>query len=192
MSHHPHHLRPPCTTHEYITWTRVEPTPEVWTSSTWIKMDLHTSMTQRMSFTHWGECILASAICMYIHIWVRIVIYEPADKRKSAFISYCEGSMCTNWSSAGYAALALPKRSRQANTKQRSLILHWWDGLEVIKHLFSNSLFASCMDFNPYHKLEETSNGQEPVYGKFMSANCAWEIQVWLHLNSWSNKLTLN
>ena len=65
----------------------------------------------------------------------------------------------------------------QYKTKE-PLILYWQDGLEVVKHLISNPVFASHMDFNPYHEFEETSNGQEPIYGEFMSAGHAWEIQV--------------
>lgn len=61
-------------------------------------------------------------------------------------------------------------------------MLYWRDGLEVVKHLFSNPVFASHMDYDPYREFEETPHGQEPVYGEFMSANRAWEIQVWLTL----------
>ncbi|KAI9458068.1 hypothetical protein HD554DRAFT_1992288, partial [Boletus coccyginus] len=57
------------------------------------------------------------------------------------------------------------------------LMLYWRDGLEVVKHLFSNPLFVSCMDFDPYHEFEETPHGREPVYGEFMSSNHTWEIQ---------------
>jgi hypothetical protein len=63
------------------------------------------------------------------------------------------------------------------------LILYWRDGLEVVEHLFGNPLFASSMDFDPYCEVEQTANGQERVYGEFMSANHAWEIQVPICLN---------
>ena len=60
------------------------------------------------------------------------------------------------------------------------LIIYWQDGLEDIKQLFSNPIFTPCMNFNPYHKYERTSDdtSQKCVYGKFMSADHAWEIQV--------------
>lgn len=59
------------------------------------------------------------------------------------------------------------------------MVLYWQDGLKVIKHLFSNPVFASCIDFNLYCKYEKTFDGcQEHVYGEFMSADHAWEIQV--------------
>ncbi|KAI6030264.1 hypothetical protein EDC04DRAFT_2572245 [Pisolithus marmoratus] len=58
------------------------------------------------------------------------------------------------------------------------IILYWHDGLEVVKHLFSNLVFAHCMDMHPYQEFEETVNGVEHVYGEFMSADHAWEIQV--------------
>ncbi|KAI5988373.1 hypothetical protein EDD15DRAFT_2172578, partial [Pisolithus albus] len=53
------------------------------------------------------------------------------------------------------------------------IILYWRDGLEVVEHLFSNPVFAQCMDISPYKEFE----GQERVYGEFMSADDAWYIQ---------------
>ncbi|KIJ59743.1 hypothetical protein HYDPIDRAFT_32958 [Hydnomerulius pinastri MD-312] len=53
------------------------------------------------------------------------------------------------------------------------LMLYWRDGLEVIKYLFSNPVFAQCIDLTPYREYE----GRERVYGEFMSADLAWEIQ---------------
>ncbi|KIK18553.1 hypothetical protein PISMIDRAFT_109244, partial [Pisolithus microcarpus 441] len=57
------------------------------------------------------------------------------------------------------------------------LILYWHDGLEVVEHLFRNPVFAHCMDLDPYQEFEETLNGMERVYGKFMSADQAWKMQ---------------
>ena len=57
-------------------------------------------------------------------------------------------------------------------------MLYWRDGLDVIKHLFSNPIFASCIDLSPYQEYEETPQGQQRVYGEFMSADCAWNVQV--------------
>ena len=57
-------------------------------------------------------------------------------------------------------------------------MLYWRDGLDVIKHLFSNPIFASCIDLSPYQEYKETPQGQQCVYGEFMSADCAWNIQV--------------
>ena len=59
------------------------------------------------------------------------------------------------------------------------LILYWRDGLEVVQHLFSNPAFASHLDISPYREYEEEPTGEERVYGEFMSADRAWEIQVW-------------
>ncbi|KAF9222828.1 hypothetical protein BS17DRAFT_836007 [Gyrodon lividus] len=53
------------------------------------------------------------------------------------------------------------------------LMLYWRDELEVIKYLFSNPVFAQCIDLTPYQEYE----GQEHVYSEFMSADLAWEIQ---------------
>ncbi|KAI5982229.1 hypothetical protein EDD15DRAFT_2181328 [Pisolithus albus] len=39
------------------------------------------------------------------------------------------------------------------------LILYWRDGLEIVEHLFSNPVFAHCMDMRPYREFEETANG---------------------------------
>lgn len=59
------------------------------------------------------------------------------------------------------------------------LFLYWRDGLEVVKNLFSNPTFASCMDYAPYREFEQGEDGQQQrVYGEFMSADRAWEIQV--------------
>ncbi|KIK12808.1 hypothetical protein PISMIDRAFT_120205 [Pisolithus microcarpus 441] len=57
------------------------------------------------------------------------------------------------------------------------LILYWRDGLEVVEYLFGNPVFAHCMDMWPYREFEETASGVERVYGEFMSADRAWEIQ---------------
>ncbi|KAI6002200.1 hypothetical protein F5J12DRAFT_723281 [Pisolithus orientalis] len=57
------------------------------------------------------------------------------------------------------------------------LVLYWHDGLEVVEHLFCNLVFTNCMDMSPYQEFEEMLNGTEHVYGKFMSADWAWEIQ---------------
>ena len=58
------------------------------------------------------------------------------------------------------------------------LILYWRDRLEVIKHLFSNPVFAQSIDLVPYREYEQTPLGQQRVYGEFMSADLAWNIQV--------------
>ncbi|KAG1802822.1 uncharacterized protein HD556DRAFT_1489651 [Suillus plorans] len=34
------------------------------------------------------------------------------------------------------------------------LMLYWRDGLEVVKHLFANPVFAPCIDFQPYQEFE--------------------------------------
>ena len=63
---------------------------------------------------------------------------------------------------------------------QEPIMLYWQDGLEVVKHLFSNPVFASSMDFDPYHDYdyEQIHNGHHRIYGEFMSAQRAWDIQV--------------
>jgi hypothetical protein len=55
-------------------------------------------------------------------------------------------------------------------------MLYWRDGLDVVKYLFSNPVFAPCMDFQPYREFE--GSDKQRVYGEFMSADFAWEIQV--------------
>ncbi|KAL4072026.1 hypothetical protein J3A83DRAFT_4372007 [Scleroderma citrinum] len=57
------------------------------------------------------------------------------------------------------------------------IVLYWRDGLEVVEYLFSNPVFAHCMDISPYQEFEATDRGYEHVYGEFMSANHAWSIQ---------------
>ncbi|KAG1866444.1 hypothetical protein C8R48DRAFT_600483 [Suillus tomentosus] len=55
------------------------------------------------------------------------------------------------------------------------LMLYWRDGLDVVKHLIANLVFAPCMDFWPYQEFEGPDS--QRVYGEFMSADHAWEIQ---------------
>jgi len=56
------------------------------------------------------------------------------------------------------------------------ITLYWRDGLEVIKSLFSNPIFAGCMEMDPYKLVERET--QPRVYGEFMSGDFAWEYQV--------------
>ena len=56
------------------------------------------------------------------------------------------------------------------------MTLYWRDGLEVVKHLFTNPIFATCIEMNPY-KLLEVETGL-CIYGEFMSAEYAWNYQV--------------
>jgi hypothetical protein len=35
------------------------------------------------------------------------------------------------------------------------MIVHWRDGVEVAAHLFSNPIFANCLELNPYGSLRE-------------------------------------
>ncbi|KAI5994108.1 hypothetical protein F5J12DRAFT_686679, partial [Pisolithus orientalis] len=60
---------------------------------------------------------------------------------------------------------------------QSLIMLYWHDGLEVVEHLFSNPVFTQCMDISPYKEFEVMAEGQEQVYGGFMSADDAWHIQ---------------
>ncbi|KAG1840969.1 hypothetical protein C8R48DRAFT_781568 [Suillus tomentosus] len=57
------------------------------------------------------------------------------------------------------------------------LMLYWRDGLEVVKYLFSNPVFAPCMDFQSYKEYKVIDGHSQQVYGEFMSADVAWEIQ---------------
>jgi hypothetical protein len=56
------------------------------------------------------------------------------------------------------------------------ITLYWHDGLEVIKHLFSNPVFAHCMELDPY-KLIDQETGQW-AFRKFMSGQYAWDYVV--------------
>jgi hypothetical protein len=71
------------------------------------------------------------------------------------------------------------------------ITLYWWDGLEVVKFLFANPVFLTCIEVNPY-KLLDKEMGLH-VYGDFMSAEFAWEYQVgklnWSHVRfSWLSR----
>jgi hypothetical protein len=54
------------------------------------------------------------------------------------------------------------------------MIVYWRDGLEVAAHLFSNPIFANCLELNPYRLFE----GTDRVYGEFMSGDFAWDYQA--------------
>jgi len=56
-------------------------------------------------------------------------------------------------------------------------ILYWRDPLEVVKDLYRNPIFSSCLERNPYH-LHPTSHPNDRIYGEFMSADFAWGYQV--------------
>lgn len=56
------------------------------------------------------------------------------------------------------------------------MTLFWRDGLEVVKHLFANPVFANCMEFDAY-KLLDNDTGLR-VFGEFMSAEYAWNYVV--------------
>jgi len=58
------------------------------------------------------------------------------------------------------------------------MTLYWRDGLEVIEHLFSNPVFANCMEFDAYRLVEHETNLQ--VFGEFMSVEYAWDYLVCL------------
>ena len=55
------------------------------------------------------------------------------------------------------------------------MVLYWREGLKVVEHLFSNPVFATCMEFTPYRLFDE--NGR-PVISEFMSSQFAWTYQV--------------
>lgn len=56
------------------------------------------------------------------------------------------------------------------------ITLYWRDGLEVVKNLFSNPVFAGCLEVTPYRLIEEETG--ERAYGEFMSGAFAWNYQV--------------
>ncbi|KAF8230855.1 hypothetical protein L208DRAFT_1058103, partial [Tricholoma matsutake] len=56
------------------------------------------------------------------------------------------------------------------------LILYWHNGLEVAAHLFSNPVFAQCLELKPY-RLYDTTDAHLCVYGEYMSGDHAWDYQ---------------
>jgi hypothetical protein len=56
------------------------------------------------------------------------------------------------------------------------MTLYWRDGLEVVKYLFANPVFATCIETNAYRLLDVETG--LPVFGEFMSAEYAWAYQV--------------
>jgi hypothetical protein len=56
------------------------------------------------------------------------------------------------------------------------IVLYWRDGLEVVKQLFANPIFASYMETTPYKLMDDETNLQ--VYGEFMSAEFTWNYHL--------------
>jgi len=54
------------------------------------------------------------------------------------------------------------------------IYLIWRDGLEVIKMIFSNPIFAKMMTYDPH---VVSVDGQRE-YGEFFSSKYAWALQV--------------
>lgn len=61
-------------------------------------------------------------------------------------------------------------------TTRDPMVLYWRDGLEVIRSLVSNPVFANAIEYTPYRLVEEVSGDR--AYGEFMSADYAWEYAV--------------
>lgn len=59
---------------------------------------------------------------------------------------------------------------------KKPMIIYWRDGLEVIKYIFANPVFAHCMEYTPY-ELYDKETGLR-AYGEFMSGNFANRYQV--------------
>jgi hypothetical protein len=70
------------------------------------------------------------------------------------------------------------KVSLQGYATKSPMRLYWHDGLEVVKHLFSNPIFAPSIETVPYRAYGMTDEGEVREYGEFMSTDQAWKIQV--------------
>ncbi|KAG1736469.1 uncharacterized protein EDB91DRAFT_1055670, partial [Suillus paluster] len=61
----------------------------------------------------------------------------------------------------------VPPTNKVGSYKTKApLVLYWRDGLDVVKHLFANPVFAPCMDFQPYREFEGADS--QRAYGEFM------------------------
>lgn len=66
-------------------------------------------------------------------------------------------------------------------TTKEPIIIYFRDGVEIIESLFSNPVFANCMETTPYRLFDDTPESRgssNPVIGDFMSADYAWDYQV--------------
>jgi len=62
---------------------------------------------------------------------------------------------------------------------QTPMVLYYREGLDVVKHLFANPVFAQCLELHPYQLYEDMPDGtSNRVYSEFMSGDWAWEYQV--------------
>ncbi|EGO03899.1 hypothetical protein SERLA73DRAFT_150036 [Serpula lacrymans var. lacrymans S7.3] len=60
---------------------------------------------------------------------------------------------------------------------KRPITLYYREGIEVVDMLFSNPVFTSSMDMEPYRLYEQTERGEKRAYDKFMSGELAWDLQ---------------
>lgn len=57
------------------------------------------------------------------------------------------------------------------------IVLYWRNPLEVVKDLYRNPIFSSCLEHNPYC-LYSVSRPEDRIYNEFMSGQFAWDYQV--------------
>ena len=57
------------------------------------------------------------------------------------------------------------------------IALYWQNPLEVVKDLYRNPIFSSCLEHNPYLLFPYSDPGNR-VVGEFMSGEFAWDYQV--------------
>lgn len=69
-------------------------------------------------------------------------------------------------------------------TTKDPMVLYWRDGLEVVKQLFANPVFANSISYDAYQLVDPTTGLR--VYGDFMSAEYAWQYQVLLSMTIWA------
>lgn len=63
-------------------------------------------------------------------------------------------------------------------TTKAPMMLYYRDALEVVAHLFSNPVFGTCMEMEPYKLWDDTDDIPAQVYGDFMSGTFAWQYQA--------------
>ncbi|KJA17834.1 hypothetical protein HYPSUDRAFT_145923, partial [Hypholoma sublateritium FD-334 SS-4] len=56
------------------------------------------------------------------------------------------------------------------------ITLYWRNPLDVVKDLYRNPIFSSCLEHNPY-RLFSQSQPRDRAYCEFMSGDFAWEYQ---------------
>ena len=68
-------------------------------------------------------------------------------------------------------------------TTKQPLILHYRDGLECFRFLFTNPTYSDYIDYCP-QRVWESAEKKTRLFSEMMTGNMVWEVQVRLAVHS--------